>query len=367
MSPREKWFAFLRGENVGPMVAPLVDDWSLDIEYYWPYDEADPYPPGQLYHTFSQQMAMAKLCGYDPLYYVSPPFVLREPLQTTVTSHQEGERTITESRTETPYGPLVGITEMLQSTRTLQPEVQSADDFRKVMWINEQEMQLDIDQSIFQGHKLLEPMREKGVVGTWWGAPGVRGIDRDEQYYYMEDYPELYRQALEGHFQLQMRQLDVLRAMGFDFLFYCVDGTDWISPRYFEEFVAPYATKVLAHWRELGGFVVWHSCGHIAEFIRRGYYNQFLPEIFETLSEPPFGNLPSLRWAREQLDPRIATKGNIDLQLIKDGPTDAIRAAVQRVKKETAGFRHIIGASDDILHGTPLKHMQALVDEARQH
>jgi uroporphyrinogen-III decarboxylase len=59
-------------------------------------------------------------------------------------------------------------------------------------------------------------------------------------------------------------------------------------------------------------------------------------------------------------------KGNIDLQLIVDGPEEAIRAEVRRVKGETAGWRHIIGASDDVLHGTPLANLQAFVDEARR-
>jgi hypothetical protein len=363
MTPRQKWFAYLRGEEVGPMMAPLVDNWCLEEPYAWTYDEPDPYPAGHPQHGFSQQMAMAKLCGYDPLYLVGVPYVARTPVERTVTTREEAGHVITETRTHTPLGDLLLITEHAKTVHTLKPEVQDAADYDKMLWVIAQEGQLDADASASAGQALLAPMGEKGVVGTWWGPPGVRGVDREDQFVHMAEFPELTQAVIDATFATQMAQLDILKAMGFDYLFYCADGTEWISPGYFEEFVAPATAAMFEKWRALGGFVVWHTCGHSAEFIKRGYYNTLLPEIFETMSEPPFGTLPSLRWGRERLDPRIATKGNIDLQLIHDGPTDAIRAEVRRIKAETAGWRHIIGGSDDILDGTPRAHLEAMLDE----
>lgn len=66
------------------------------------------------------------------------------------------------------------------------------------------------------------------------------------------------------------------------------------------------------------------------------------------------------------MNPKIMTKGNIDLQVIRDGPEEAIRQEVRRVKKETEGYRHIIAGSDDILHQTPLANLRAMVDETRK-
>jgi len=366
MTPRAKWQAFLHGEDVGPMVAPLVDDWSLDMPYYWPYEEPDPYPPGHPQHGFSQQMAMAAICGYDPLYYVGPPFVQIDPVEPIVTEYEEGGKTHIETRTATPYGELRSVVKMDKIPYTVKPEIETEDDYRKSLWLIEKSGQIDAEESIRRGKELLAPMGEKGVVGTWWGAPGVRGVTREDLFCHLVDFPELFRESIEAQFAVDFNKLEILRAMGFDYLFYCVDGTEWISPDYFAEFVAPYTERTFARWRELGGFIVWHSCGHITRFVELGYYNRFLPEIFETMSQPPFGVLPSLRWGRERLDPRIATKGNIDLQLIHDGPVEAIRDEVRRVKAETAGWRHIIGASDDILTGTPLAHMRAFVEEARK-
>jgi len=365
MTPRTKWQAFLRGEDVGPLVAPLVDDWSLAEPYAWPYPEPDPYPPGTPQHSFSQQMAMAAICGYDPLYLVSPTFVLNNPEEPKVREWVEGEKKLVETRFTTPNGDLYSIVEMKQIPYTIKPEIESEEDYRRSLWLIERSGDIDAAESMRRGQAVLAPMGEKGVVGTWWGPPGVRGVTREDLFCHLADFPECFRASVDAQFAVDYRRLELLRGMGFDYLFYCVDGTEWISPSYFEEFVAPYTERIFACWRELGGFIVWHSCGHIAQFVQRGYYDRFLPEIFETMSQPPFGSLPSLRWGRERLDPRIATKGNIDLQLLHDGPVEEIRAEVRRVKAETAGYRHIVGASDDILYGTPLAHMRAFVEEAR--
>lgn len=365
MTPRAKWQAYLRGEDVGPMVAPLVDDWSLAEAYYWPYAEPDPYPPGDPLHGFSQQMAMAAICGYDPLYLVAPPFALIDEVTPMVSESTENGKTHITTRFSTPYGDLHSIVLMDKIPYTIKPELENEEDYQKSLWLIAQSGHIDRDESIRRGRAHLAPMGDKGVVGTWWGPPGVRGVTREDLFCHLVDFPELFRASVVAQFAVDYARLDILRAMGFDYLFYCVDGTDWISPAFFEEFVAPYTERTFARWRELGGFIVWHSCGHIAKFVELGYYNRFLPEIFETMSQPPFGSLPSLRWGRERLDPRIATKGNVDLQLIHDGPVEEIRAEVRRVKAETAGYRHIVGASDDILYETPLAHMRAFVEEAR--
>lgn len=67
-TPREKWRLFPAGEDVGPMVSPLRDDWSLDVPDSWPYDEPEPLSPDSRWHALGQQTAMTKLCGWDPTF-----------------------------------------------------------------------------------------------------------------------------------------------------------------------------------------------------------------------------------------------------------------------------------------------------------
>ncbi len=109
-----------------------------------------------------------------------------------------------------------------------------------------------------------------------------------------------------------------------------------------------------------------HSCGHLKIFVEEGFYNELKPEILETMSVPPVGDLPSLQWGRERLAPEIITKGNVPLNVMLQGTEEEVRSEVRQVKEETQGYRHIIGLSDDILPNTPLSNCLAFVDEARQ-
>lgn len=45
--------------------------------------------------------------------------------------------------------------------------------------------------------------------------------------------------------EAQFRQIETLRKAGFDCLFYCVDGTEWISPGFFAESILPDARALV--------------------------------------------------------------------------------------------------------------------------
>ena len=368
LSPRDKWLRFLAGENVGPMVSPLCDDWTLDIPFYWPYEEPDPFPPGHNDRILSEQMAMAKICGWEPTFLCGGGFMpARADIrpECTNTPIENGSRT--EQRIHTPYGDLTSITESKVSTHTVKRMVETEEDIRRMTWLTRAEMEFNEEEVFKDGWRRKKVIGDRGVMGTWFGPPYGRGIARDEVLFYLEaDYPEAFGELGEAGLELAMKQIEALAGAGFDYLFYCCDGTDWSSPEFFLKHVMPPTRKILARWRELGGFVLWHSCGHVKKFIEMGFYNELLPEVFETVSEPPVGDVPSLRWARERLDPRIATKGNLPLNILLQGTPDDVRADVRRIRAETAGTRHIVGLTDDLLKNTPLANALAFVDEARK-
>jgi uroporphyrinogen-III decarboxylase len=194
----------------------------------------------------------------------------------------------------------------------------------------------------------------------------ANNLNTDAMYYHLADWPEAFEALHQATRALALKQIDTYRKAGYDYLFYCVSGTEWLSPGFFREHILEDTREILTRWRGDGGFTLWHACGQVARLIEAGYYNALHPEILETLSEPPVGNLPSLRWARERLDPAIATKGNIPLNVLLLEDEEAVRAEVQRVREETRGYRHIVGLSDDLLHNTPLRNARAFVEEARR-
>lgn len=366
-SMREKWFYFLNGEDVGQMVSPLCDDWSLNIPYHWPYNDADPFPPGSKYHGVSQQMAMAGVCGWDPTFLAAVEFQPKNKdiLPETKSKTTDG-RTRIEARIQTPYGDLTSVTERLTSAHTVKAWLENEDDLRKAIWLTRQQADYDEDMAIKEGAYIRKGIGDRGVLGTWFGPPIVNLQNREEIFYHMVDWPCLFEELHAVTSELAFKKIDTLRKAGFDYLFYCVSGTEWISPDFFRKYILENTRQIFARWRGQGGFILWHSCGHLKTFINEGFYNELKPEIFETLSVPPVGDLPSLGWALKRLSPDIITKGNIPLDVLLNGTEDEVRFCVQKVKEETQGYQHIIGLSDDILHNTPLKNCLAMVDQARR-
>ena len=364
---REKWQLFLEGEDVGPMVSPLCDDWSLDIDYYWPYEEPDPFPPGERWHNLSQQMAMAKICEWDPTFLCavdleSPREDLKPQQDTTKTNGVSR----TESRIHTPLGDLTTVSEHSTTSRTTKAWLETEDDFRKMAWLVRAQMDYREGPAIEQGRHLREAIGDRGVLGIWFGPPVMARLNSEKMFYHLADWPEAFDELHQANRDLVLKHLKTLSKAGYDYLFYCVGGTEWISPGFFRDYILEDTREILREWRDLGGFILWHSCGHLTRFIEEGFYNELKPEILETLSEPPVGNLPGLRWARDRIDPAIATKGNVPLDTLLLGTEDEVRAAVRRVRAETAGSRHIVGLSDDILKNTPLANARAFVEEARR-
>jgi hypothetical protein len=312
-------------------------------------------------------MAMAGICGWDPTFLAAVPF---EPLNVEArpaveTTPIDGGQRV-EQCIHTPYGDLVHVREVKTSQRVVREWLNTEEDYLKAIWLTRQHMDYDEDLAISEGARIRAGVGDRGVVGTWYGPPIVNLVNHDQMFYHMADWPERFEELHQVTYELVLKKINTLHKAGFDYLFYCVSGTEWISPALFRTYILDSTRALFERWRELGGFVLWHSCGRLKRFIQEGFYNELRPEILETLSEPPVGDLPSLRWARERLVPEIATKGNIPLGVLLNGTPDQVRAEVQRVKTETAGTRHIIGMSDDVFHNTPLCNCLALVDEARR-
>jgi len=377
LSMREKWLGLLNGEDVGPMVSPLCDSWRLDEPYRWPYEEPDPFPPGHPQHVISQQIAMAGLCGWDAMFLADVVFLPKDPAirpETKCTPIPGGTRV--ESCIHTPYGDLVSVEEhgasdsvspasLVFATRVVKPWLAEQEDYRKVIWLTGRQMDYDEAAAIASGREIHDAIGERGVLGAYVHAPTVNLLNQEEMFYHMLDWPQLFDELHEATFELTYRQLDTIREAGFDYLFYMASGTEWISPDFFRKYNLEATRMIFAHWHELGGFILWHSCGHVKRFVEEDFYNELKPEIFETLSVPPVGNLPSMRWARERLDPDIVTKGNIPLDILLQGTAEEVRTEVQRVKEEARGYRHVVGLSDNLLENTPLRNCLAFVEESR--
>jgi hypothetical protein len=312
-------------------------------------------------------MAMAAICGWDPTFLCA---VDMTPRRTDIrpehrTTKVDGA-SHTETRIPTPYGDLIAISECKTTSRTLKPFLETREDYRRMAWLVRAETDYDEDTAIAQGQRLRAAIGDRGVMGIWFGPPAMGRLQTDTMFYHLADWPDALDELHQANRDLVFKQLGTLHKAGYDYLFYCVNGTEWISPGFYRDRIREDTREIFRRWRGLGGFILWHSCGHMKRFIEDGYYNDLRPEILETCSEPPVGNLPSLKWARDRIHPDVITKGNMALNILLQGTEDDVRREVRRIRSETAGYRHVVGLSDDILKNTPLCNARALADEARR-
>ena len=370
ISFRDKWNGVFAGGGTDGMVSPLCDNWRLDFTYSWPYDCADPFPPGHAYHQLSQELAMAKYCGWDPTFLcgINFRYTAEAPKKYTRQYYKIGSDNIyEETRIETPYGDLVqeSVRNSLTSNST-KPWLAEREDYRKAVWYTRSALaHIDKNAAIAEGKSHMKAVGEKGILGTWVSSGGAFAKN-DDMYYHLADWPDEYKEYLAAVEENQIKLLDIYAEAGYDYIFTCMGGTDWLSPWYVEQYELPFFRRVISHWRKSGGKVLWHSCGHVDKFFENGYFNEMAPDILETISEPPVGNVRSLKWAREVTDCGIATKGNMPLNILLEGSEAEVREAVSKIKEQTKGYRHIVGLSDAVLENTPLRKCLAFVDESRR-
>ncbi|TFG86730.1 MAG: hypothetical protein E4H17_03935, partial [Gemmatimonadales bacterium] len=251
---REQWRALVAGADVGPMVSPLCDNWSLDVPYHWPYPEPDPFPTGHRQHAVSQQMAMAAVCGWAPSFLAGVPFDPRDAgLAAQSRTATSGGVSRCETRMATPYGELSSIVESSVSSHTIKPLLSSEEDYRRLAWHVRATMDYDEDRAIAEGQQLRAAIGERGVLGTWWGAP-IMSCDRDSLWFHLADWPDACDELRAAALDAGLKKIETLRKAGFDYLFYCADGTEWLSPAFFRDRILPDTQVLLGRWRELGGW-----------------------------------------------------------------------------------------------------------------
>lgn len=369
MTNREKWTRFLAGEDMGQMVAPLVDKWGTDIPYEWTLPEPEPFPVGDMNHILSEQIMMAEHFKWDPLFLGAIDFQPKNKNCRVIETREAMPNGITRitSTIHTPYGDLTQIMDNNGETMGLVKDyLQDDEDFKKMTWYTKELMDYDEEAALAQGRKIVAAVGDKGMIGTWVGTSAKCMEDIALMFYHEMDYEEEFEELVEARKELQKKQLATYRKAGFDYLFFIIPGTEWVSPSFFKKWMYDEIGEIITNWRASGGFTVWHTCGLEKVFMEHGFYQELKPDIFETLSEPPVGNLPSLAWGRQQLPPEIITKGNVPLDVALQGTPEQIRDRVRYVKEATKGYRHIIGFSDNVLDNTPYENLKAFVDEARK-
>ena len=138
------------------------------------------------------------------------------------------------------------------------------------------------------------------------------------------------------------------------------DAVVLLSPEQYREFVLPYHKRLVQEFSD-GGRIGVHLCGDATRFFRfmRDHLNVY---SFDTGFPVDHG------WVRRELGPEVQISGGPPVMVIKDGPAWAIRDKVRDICRSgiMEGGRFILIAANNMAPCTPVEHIVALYDAAKQ-
>ena len=133
----------------------------------------------------------------------------------------------------------------------------------------------------------------------------------------------------------------------------------------FEQFVMPYEMQLIGAIHEAGGKMIYHNCGD-ARYLLPLYAKMGI-DLYESLTEAPFGDTVLADALREIPRPTVLSGGIDQIQFLKTATPDEVRSRVREVlelAKQRGGF--ILAASDYFSEGTPPENLQAFADAAHE-
>jgi hypothetical protein len=141
-------------------------------------------------------------------------------------------------------------------------------------------------------------------------------------------------------------------------------STTVISPKIFDEFVAPYDAPLIEAAHAAGQRIVYHTCGGMMPILER--VAAMRPDAMETFTPPGMGGDTDLAEAKRRIGDRVCMIGGFDqFHYFVDCTPEQTRAAVRHCF-ETAGQGggYILCPSDHFFDADPAL-IEAFVDEAR--
>jgi uroporphyrinogen-III decarboxylase len=179
------------------------------------------------------------------------------------------------------------------------------------------------------------------------------------------DFPDTFRRSMDAIYKASLVVMDIAMQEGIDFMSTSSYGLEMTSQNLCREMDMPYISAYTAWTHERGGLFWYHNCGLTRALIRDGIFNEMHADVIETISSPPSGD-NDLAESRRWLNPRICTKGNLDLGLLRDGTAEQVADATRKMVEAVRGFAHIFSTADAVLPNTPVENYIAFVRTARE-
>lgn len=219
------------------------------------------------------------------------------------------------------------------------------------------------DRGIVRGH--IPTFDVFGQPGCWQDAACLFGIENLILATY--DDPEWVHTFLK---LLQERKKTFIRSMkGAKYDILELGGGDAsttvISPKIFDEFVAPYDSELIEEAHKVGQRIVYHTCGGMMPILEN--IAAMNPDAMETFTPPQMGGDVDLAEAKRRIGDKVCMIGGFDQYYHFRGcAPEETRAEVRRCFKAAGGNGGYILAPSDHFFDADVELIKAFTDEARK-
>lgn len=208
---------------------------------------------------------------------------------------------------------------------------------------------------------------ENGVIVLGHPHPSWLGyqISPSMIFYHWTDFEETFVRSMDALFEASLFVMSIALEAGIDFMSDLCYGLEMTSPQVFAEMDLLYIQKFAQWTHERNGLFWYHNCGYTRKLIMDGTFNTLGADVIETIAPPPEGD-NDLTESRRFIHPNICTKGNFNLNLLREGTPDQIAEETRQMIASVRGWKHILSTADAVLPGTPPENFIAFVKTTRE-
>ena len=145
---------------------------------------------------------------------------------------------------------------------------------------------------------------------------------------------------------------------------YCFNVNPFFSPDMFEELIAPYLSKLIAGYREMGYYSIKHTDGNIMPILKQ--IADCKPDAIHSLDPQGGVLIPEVRKVTED---KICLIGNVNCALLQTGTEEECKNDVLRSLREgmERGYGYVFSTSNVAYTGLPLERYELMNNLWKEH
>ena len=189
-------------------------------------------------------------------------------------------------------------------------------------------------------------------------------MDQATAIFTVSDSREMMEELMDCHWRMTQVWLEVMAKNDVDIYSYAINGFEWLSPDLYERYMIPQAQRINEFAAAHGGLSWLHTCGKLKKIAKMKTYQRMKVNVLESLSSPPTGDIDDLAQTRREIGSDIATRGGINEEFFYSD-IESLRKQADYVLDSTAGYRHMLGDTDQICPSASKENFQVVIDLVR--